>query len=186
MAAILALRGDAPKDNPNALAEGELKTALELVELAKASTGIEVGVAAFPEGHPESENLDHDIRVLKLKNDAGADFAVTQLFFSTDMYVTLVESAKEAGITIPIVPGLMPISNAKQVLRMAELSGARVPDRLVSALQDADEATARAIGMDFTAQLGHDLLAAGAPGLHIFSLNQSAAATEIAKATGLA
>lgn len=186
VAAILALRGDAPKDNPNALAEGELKTALELVELAKASTGIEVGVAAFPEGHPESENLDHDIRVLKLKNDAGADFAVTQLFFSTDMYVTLVESAKEAGITIPIVPGLMPISNAKQVLRMAELSGARVPDRLVSALQDADEATARAIGMDFTAQLGHDLLAAGAPGLHIFSLNQSAAATEIAKATGLA
>jgi methylenetetrahydrofolate reductase (NADPH) len=69
---------------------------------------------------------------------------------------------------------------------MAELSGARVPERLVSALQDADEATARAIGMDFTAQLGHDLLAAGAPGLHIFSLNQSAAATEIAKATGLA
>ena len=186
VAAILALRGDAPKDNPNALAEGELKTALELVELAKAATGLEVGVAAFPEGHPESANLAHDIRVLKLKADAGADFAMTQLFFSAQMYVDLVESARAVGVTMPIVPGLMPISNAKQVLRMAELSGAKVPTELVAKLESADEATARSLGMEFTAQLGLELLAAGAPGLHIFTLNQSAAATEIAVATGLA
>jgi methylenetetrahydrofolate reductase (NADPH) len=186
VAAILALRGDAPKDNPNALAEGELKTALELVELAKAATGLEVGVAAFPEGHPESANLAHDIRVLKLKADAGADFAMTQLFFSAQMYVDLVESARAVGVTMPIVPGLMPISNAKQVLRMAELSGAKVPTELVAKLESADEATSRALGMEFTAQLGLELLAAGAPGLHIFTLNQSAAATEIAVATGLA
>lgn len=186
VAAILAIRGDAPKDNPDALAVGELKTALELVELAKSATGLEVGVGAFPEGHPESENLDHDIRVLKLKAQAGADFAVTQLFFSAQMYVDLVESAQGAGISIPIVPGLMPIANAKQVLRMASLSGAKVPERLVSALEAADEETARRIGMDFTAELGRELLAAGAPGLHIFTLNQSAAASEIARATGLA
>ena len=184
--AILALRGDAPKDNPDALAQGEFKQAFELVELATEKTNIEVGVAAFPEGHPESVDFDQDIKVLKIKQDAGATFAVTQLFYNTADYVRLVGLARQAGVLLPILPGIMPISNAKQVLRMATLSGAKVPQDLVDALESAQtEEVARQIGMRFTIDFGKALLAAGAPGLHIFCLNQVAAAEEIARGVGL-
>jgi len=184
--AILALRGDAPKDNPDALAQGEFKQAVELVSLAHEQTSIEVGVAAFPEGHPESTDLDQDIRVLKLKQDSGASFAVTQLFYQTADYTTMLRMAREAGVTMPILPGLMPISNAKQVLRMASLSGAKVPHQLLADLEAAkDDDEARARGMSFTVEFGKELLAAGAPGLHIFCLNQVAAAEELARGVGL-
>jgi methylenetetrahydrofolate reductase (NADPH) len=185
--AILALRGDSPKDNPDALSQGEFKTALELVSQAHLRSHIEVGVAAFPEGHPESKDFSQDIAVLKLKQDAGATFAVTQLFFDLADYVKLLALAKEAGVTIPILPGLMPISNAKQVIRMAALSGAKMPTHLLAQLEATDdEDEAKRIGMAFTIELGRELLAAGAPGLHIFCLNQAAAATEVARGVGLA
>lgn len=186
VAAILAIRGDAPKDDPDALANGELKTALELVELAAQASKLDIGVGAFPEVHPESPDMDHDVRVLKLKADAGANFAVTQLFFKVDTYFDLVARANAAGIDMPIVPGLMPISNAKQVLRMAQMSGAEVPTQLVSKLESASDEESRRIGMDFTIEFGRQLLEAGAPGLHIFTLNQSTAAAEVARGTGLA
>ena len=188
VAGILALRGDSPKDNPDALAQGEIKTALELVELSEANTGLDIGVAAFPEIHPESPDLAHDIRVLKLKQDAGATFAITQLFFDLDAYARFVSAAREAGVTIPIIPGLMPISNAKQVLRMADLSGASIPPRLLNDLQAAqDDQSARRVGMAFSVEFGRRLLAeAAAPGLHIFSLNSHIAALELATGVGLA
>ncbi|MEY3999688.1 MAG: hypothetical protein RLZZ626_43 [Actinomycetota bacterium] len=188
VAGILALRGDSPKDNPDALAQGEIKTALELVELSEANTGLDIGVAAFPEIHPESPDLAHDIRVLKLKQDAGATFAITQLFFDLDAYARFVSAAREAGVTIPIIPGLMPISNAKQVLRMADLSGASIPPRLLNDLQTAqDDQSARRVGMAFSVEFGRRLLAeAAAPGLHIFSLNSHIAALELATGVGLA
>ena len=182
---ILALRGDPPKDNPEALATGELKTALDLVHLIEESTNCEIGVAAFPEGHPESPNLEHDAKVLKLKQDAGAKFAITQLFFSVEAYVSLVEASAAVGVTMPIIPGLMPISNAKQVIRMADMSGAAMPIQLIEQLAKADDSESRAIGMAFSIELGRKLIAAGAPGLHIFTLNQSAAALELARGTGL-
>jgi methylenetetrahydrofolate reductase (NADPH) len=182
VAAILAIRGDAPKDNPDALSQGELKTALELVEQVHEHSDMEVGVAAFPEIHPESPNLAQDIKVLKLKQDAGAKYAFTQLFFKVDAYVELVSAARAAGVVIPIVPGVMPISNAKGVLRMAELSGAEVPADLVAELLAAgDDELARDIGMAFSIKFAKDLLAAGAPGLHIFSLNHHRAAEELAR-----
>lgn len=184
--AILALRGDAPKDNPDALGQGELKTALELVDLVHASTKLEVGVAAFPEIHPESPNMEHDSKVLALKQTAGASFAVTQLFFSVQAYTDLVASAQVAGATLPIVPGVMPISNAKQVLRMAELSGAAIPAELLAKFDAAaDDAEAREIGMAYSTQLARDLVAVGAPGIHIFTLNHHAAAIELARGAGL-
>lgn len=184
--AILALRGDSPKDDPDALQKGELKSALELVDLVHEETSLEVGVAAFPEVHPESPDMAHDSRVLNLKQIAGASFAVTQLFFSVDAYNKLVESAKAAGAVIPIVPGLMPISNAKQVVRMAELSGAKIPDDLLAKFESArDDAHAREIGMEYSIKLAVDLVAAGAPGIHIFSLNSHLAAIELARAAGL-
>lgn len=182
---ILALRGDAPKADPDALAKGQLKTALELVELVHSETSLEVGVAAFPEGHPESPSLAHDAQVLWKKQAAGASYAMTQLFFGVDHYTNQVAAATEVGVNIPIVPGLMPVSNAKQLLRMAAMSGAAVPTDLAHQLETSDEATARRIGMDYTIQLGRDLLAAGAPGLHIFTLNKSEAAMELAAGVGL-
>jgi methylenetetrahydrofolate reductase (NADPH) len=183
VAAILAIRGDAPKDNPDALAQGELKTALELVESVLAHSDLEVGVAAFPELHPESKDLAQDVKVLKLKQDAGAKYAFTQLFFHVDAYLELVSAARAAGVTIPIVPGVMPISNVKGVLRMAELSGASIPDSLLQDLSAAtDDEAAKDIGMAFTVEFSKQLLAAGAPGLHIFSLNHHRAAEELARA----
>ena len=183
---ILALRGDAPLADPDALSKGELKTALELVELVRTNTELEVGVAAFPEKHPESESLLHDAKVLNLKQRAGAAYAMTQLFFSVEAYLTLVETAESTGVTMPIVPGVMPISNAAKVLRMAQMSGAAVPVDLLEKLQNADESTAKRIGMDFSIQLANDLLAAKAPGLHVFTLNYSKAALEVAAGCGLA
>lgn len=184
--AILALRGDSPKDDPDALSKGELKTALELVDLVREATDLEVGVAAFPEVHPESPNMEHDSKVLALKQASGAKFAVTQLFFSVQAYTDLVASAQAAGASLPIIPGVMPISNAKQIVRMAELSGAAIPDELLAKFdQSDDEDQAREIGMAYSTQLAKDLVAAGAPGIHIFTLNHHAAALELARGAGL-
>jgi methylenetetrahydrofolate reductase (NADPH) len=182
---ILALRGDAPIADPDALSKGELKTALDLVELVRNETNLEIGVAAFPEVHPESPDLEHDAKVLALKQSAGASYGMTQLFFSVEAYLELVETASKAGVTMPIVPGVMPISNVARVLRMAEMSGAKVPEGLLSKLQSATEEEARIIGMDFSIQLGRELIEAGAPGLHIFTLNLSKAALEVARGAGL-
>lgn len=182
---ILALRGDPPRDNPRALEDGQLKTALDLVNLVISETDLEVGVAAFPEGHPESPNLAHDAMVLALKQAAGAKYAMTQLFFTVEAYTDLVATSRAAGATLPIIPGLMPIGNAAKVVRMAEMSGAKLPVELLKKLDGADEATARIIGMEYSIKLAQDLIAAGAPGLHLFALNFSKAALEVARGAGL-
>lgn len=181
---ILALRGDSPKNQPDALAHGEMKQALQLVELI-AEAGLHAAVAAFPEKHPESVDFEQDLKVLGLKQLAGAEFAMTQLFFDTNHYARLVARARAAGVTMPILPGLMPINNLKHVVRMAEMSGAEVPLELLSALEDADGSEARKIGMDFVVSLGERLLEVGAPGLHLFSLNQGQAAAELTTRLGL-
>ena len=182
---ILALRGDSPIGDPDALSKGELKTALDLVELVRNETDLEIGVAAVPEVHPESPDLQHDAKVLALKQSAGASYAMTQLFFSVEAYLQLVETSAKAGVTMPIIAGVMPISNAARVLRMAQMSGASVPAELLAKLQAADEDTARKIGMDYSIQLSRDLIEAGAPGLHIFTLNLAKAALEVASGAGL-
>lgn len=181
---ILALRGDPPKDQPDALERGDLRTALELVELARSN--FEIGVAAFPEKHPESPDMQHDAKVLKLKAQAGATFGMTQLFFSLEAYQKLLEQNRAMGIELSIFPGLMPVANARNVIRMAELSGAAIPKNLMDAFESAtSDEEARAIGMEYTIELGRQLLAAGAPGLHIFTLNQAAPALEVARGVGL-
>lgn len=181
---ILALRGDSPKNKPEALAQGEMKQALQLVELI-AEAGLHAAVAAFPEKHPESVDFEQDLKVLGLKAQAGAEFAMTQLFFDSNHYARLVARARATGVTMPILPGLMPINNLKHVVRMAEMSGAEVPLELLSALEDADDSEARKIGMDFVVSLGERLLEVGAPGLHLFSLNQGQAAAELTTRLGL-
>lgn len=185
VAGILALRGDKP-DNIEFLADSDYRVALDLVNQVVRTNALPVGVAAFPEKHPESPNLAHDINVLKLKQDAGATFAMTQLFFTLESYVEFVSSARTAGVTIPIIPGVMPINNVKKVMRMAEMSGASVPHELALRLSNAtSEIEAQKIGMSFTVSLASKLLEGGAPGLHIFTLNQHRAATEVARSVGL-
>ena len=186
VAAILALRGDKPKGYDEQPA-GDFTYASDLVRQVKQFTSFEVGVAAFPEKHPESHSLADDIRILKMTQDTGASFAMTQLFFDVEAYSQLVSSARAEGVTIPIIPGVMPFENARQVLRMAQMSGATVPPELDLKLSQAfSEEAARTIGMDFSVHLVQDLLAAGAPGIHIFTLNQHRATLELANSANLA
>ena len=188
---VLALRGD-PPGGPGAPWQQHpdgLGTALELVEMLREMGDLTVGVAAFPHGHPESADADADARVLALKARAGASFAVTQLFFAADRWTELVDRAAGHGCDMPVLPGLMSITSLRQVERFERLSGAPVPAALVARLEDAhrtggDEAVRRA-GVEHTVGLGAELLAAGAPGLHLYTLNRSRAALEVADALGL-
>ncbi|MDQ3158079.1 MAG: methylenetetrahydrofolate reductase [NAD(P)H] [Actinomycetota bacterium] len=180
---VLALRGD-PKGGPRAPWEQHpdgMNHAIELVELAHGLGGFCVGVAAFPEGHPDADGLDACAQVLIDKANAGADYAVTQLFFRPSDYVSLVERVRAMGSDIPIVPGIMPILNFAQVSRMAELSGAELPREVLDQIEPIkdDKVAVRAKGIELATQLCRDLLAAGAPGLHFITLNRSKATREI-------
>jgi methylenetetrahydrofolate reductase (NADPH) len=182
---VLALRGD-PKEGPRAPwtpTTGGLTYAGELVALARDLGDFSIGVAAFPEGHPSAASLDADARVLVAKAEAGAEFAVTQLFFRSSDYAGLVERVRALGCDIPILPGIMPITNLRQVARMAELSGADLPDEVAARFDGATEpADVRRVGVAVATELCEELLEAGAPGLHFFTLNRSRATLEIFEA----
>jgi len=178
---VLALRGD-PKDGPRAEwtpTEGGFTHASELVELAVPR--FTVAVAAAPNGHPASTSLEQDAWALRVKQDAGAEFAITDMVFRASDYFGLVERATAAGVTIPILPGIMPILNLAQVNRMAELSGHPLPDEVVARISahTEDPAALRAEGIAMAAELCEELLAGGAPGLHFYTLNRSKATREI-------
>jgi len=180
---VLALRGD-PSDGPTAPyvphPEG-LNYAVELVEMVKELGDFCVGVAAFPEGHPSAESLDADARVLAEKARAGAEFAITQLFFRADDYFRLADRVEALGVDIPIIPGIMPITNLAQIRRMTELSGAALPADIVERVsRHGDDAVAvRSEGLLIATELCDTLLAGGAPGLHFYTLNRSKATREI-------
>jgi len=180
---VLALRGDPPEGPtaPYAPHPEGLNYALELVELTKSLGDFCVGVAAFPEGHPSAADLDADARVLAQKARAGADFAITQLFFRADDYFRLVDRVVHHGADIPIIPGIMPITNLAQITRMAELSGAALPQEVVQRVSrhGDDPAAVRAAGIETATALCDELLAGGAPGLHFYTLNRSRATRDI-------
>ncbi len=187
---VLALRGDPPggPGTPGGATEGGFTYADELVALVKATGEFSVGVAAFPEGHRECATLDDDVRVLLGKQQAGAEFAITDMFFRASDYFGLVERARAAGVHIPVLPGIMPILNLRQVTRMAELSGREVPAEVVARIgahQD-DPVALRAEGIAAAAELCDELLAGGAPGLHFYTLNRSKATREIFAALNMA
>ena len=140
-----------------------------------------VGVAAFPEIHPAAESADSDARYLAAKAAAGAEFAITQLFFRPADYFALVERVGALGVDIPIIPGIMPITNLAQITRMAELSGAAIPDEVVARVSrfEGDPDAVRAEGIAIATEMCDDLLAGGAPGLHFYTLNRSKATREI-------
>ncbi len=180
---VLALRGDPPggPSTPYEMHPEGLRYAVELVEMLTSLGDFCVGVAAFPEAHPSAESLDADARVLAAKARAGADFAITQLFFRPQDYFALVERVGALGVDIPIIPGIMPITNLAQIRRMADLSGAALPSEVVDAVArfDGDPAAVRAAGIELATRMCDTLLDGGAPGLHFYTLNRSRATREI-------
>jgi methylenetetrahydrofolate reductase (NADPH) len=188
---VLALRGDPPggPGTPWESTEGGVEYAAELVEFIRSSAdGLCVGVAAFPEGHRDAENLESDAAVMKAKYDAGAEFAVTEMVLRASDYFGLVERCRAIGVDFPIVPGIMPILNLNSMKRMVELSGREMPDETLARimpLQD-DPAAVRAEGIRIATELCDELLAGGAPGLHFYTLNRSKATREIFEALKLA
>jgi len=175
---ILALRGDPPAELN--LPPGDLSHASELVHLAREIGSFSIGVAAHPEGHPASSDLASDRKHLAAKL-AVADFAVTQFFFRLDDYLRLVDDLAALGCDRPVIPGIMPVTNLSQVTRFAALSGAEFPADLATRLEAVAEkpAEVRRIGVEVASQLCRDLLEAGAPGLHFYTLNRSTATREI-------
>ena len=187
---VMVLRGD-PEEGPRASwssTPGGFTYAQELVELAAGRGGFSLGVAAFPEGHPSAESLDRDADVLVAKARAGAEFAVTQMFFRAADYFALVERVRDRGVELPILPGIMPILNLGSIRRQSELIGTEVPDDVVRRISahDGDPAAMRAEGIQAAAELCDELLDGGAPGLHFYTLNRSKATREIFAALNLA
>ena len=181
---ILALRGDPPAELH--LPPGDLAHAVDLVQLAREIGSFSVGVAAHPEGHPASPDLGSDRRHLAAKL-AEADFAVTQFFFRLDDYLRLVDDLAALACDRPVLPGIMPVTNYSQVARFAALSGAEFPADLAARLEAVaeDPAAVRRIGVEVASELCRDLLDAGAPGLHFYTLNRSPATREIFANLGL-
>jgi methylenetetrahydrofolate reductase (NADPH) len=181
---ILALRGD-PVGGPTApwiSTPGGFTHADELVALAAARGDFTIGVAAFPDGHPASHgNLDQDIDVLLRKEQLGASFATTQFFFDVSKWSSLVEKLAVRGSTMPIIPGILPVTNVKQLERMAELGGTPIPSavREKFAKVDGDVEAVKALGIEIATQMCRELLDAGAPGLHFYTMNSSSATREI-------
>lgn len=180
---VMALRGD-PQEGPRAPwtpTEGGLNYACELVEMAHARGDVRIGVAAFPEAHPSAHSLDHDADVLVAKARAGAEFAVTQMFFRAADYFALVERVRDRGVDFPILPGIMPILNLQAITRQGELIGTDVPDEVVARIsaKDGDPVAMRAEGIALAGELCEELLVGGAPGLHFYTLNRSKATREV-------
>ncbi|MDN4610054.1 methylenetetrahydrofolate reductase [Arthrobacter burdickii] len=185
---LLALRGDLPQD-PQAV-RGELPFAQSLVELirevearhgaALAGGRLAVGVAAYPNRHPESPSFLHDVEVLVSKQRSGADFAITQVYFDPAHYVRLLTAARAAGVTIPIIPGVMPLGNIRRLERLAGMTGVRPDPALLHRLETASgEAERRRIGVRAAAVLARAAFDAGAPGVHLYTFNDHRASIEV-------
>jgi len=184
---IVALRGDLPSGMAEA---GEFHYASELVEFIRRETGdwFHIEVAAYPEVHPQAISAEKDLANFKRKIDAGANSAITQYFFNADAYEHFANAARAAGISVPIVPGIMPIASYSKLARFSDGCGAEIPRWMRRKLEGFgdDGASIRAFGLDVVTEMCARLLAGGAPGLHFYTLNQAALTTAIWQRLGLA
>jgi methylenetetrahydrofolate reductase (NADPH) len=186
---FLALRGDLPEDHSAGI--GDLPHAEDLVRLLNGISGdgssIErIAVAAFPNGHPDSQSRNDDIQVLLRKEDAGATLAITQLFFEASEYIDFVSAARAAGVTMPILPGIMPITSVGRLKRVLELTGEKAPDELWQALEsEDDQAGQKRVGIEWAANLTKDLREAGAPGIHLYAFNQHETVLSVLEQAGV-
>ncbi len=183
---LVALRGDLPSGYGIG---GEFQYASDLVAFIRAETGsaFHIEVAAYPEVHPQARSADADLQAFAAKVRAGADSAITQYFFNADAYLRFVDDARRLGLDVPVVPGIMPIMGATQLMRFSDACGAEIPRWIRLRLQGFgdDAASIRAFGLEVVAQLCEQLRRAGAPGLHFYTMNQSAATLEICQRLGL-
>jgi len=177
---LVALRGDLPSGYGIG---GEFLYASELVEFIRAETGrdFRIEVACYPEFHPQAKSPQADLQAFATKVRAGADSAITQYFYNSDAYFRFVEEAGRLGVQVPVVPGIMPITNSSQLLRFSDSCGAEIPRWIRLRLQSFgdDTASIRAFGVDVVADLCERLVRGGAPGLHFYTMNQSAATLEV-------
>jgi methylenetetrahydrofolate reductase (NADPH) len=180
---VLAIRGDMPggptvpwEQHPEGLAN-----ATELVAMVRELGDFCIGVAAFPDLHPQGHDAELDARLLKEKAAAGADFAITQLFFTPARYFELVDRVRSMGCDMPIIPGIQPVTRISQIRRFAELSGAELPAPVVARLEAAgdDPKAVRKVGVDIAGEVATELLAGGAPGIHLYTMNRSMATREV-------
>jgi methylenetetrahydrofolate reductase (NADPH) len=183
---LVALRGDLPS---GAVGLGDLRYANELVEFIRQTTNdwFQIEVACYPETHPQARSAADDLKAFKRKVDAGANAAITQYFYNADAYFRFVDDCAAAGITLPIVPGIMPIANFSQLARFSDACGAEIPRWLRLKLQSFgdDVASIRSLGLDVVTDLCARLLAQGAPGLHFYTMNQAGLTTTIWQRLGL-
>ncbi len=185
---VLALRGDPPRGETEWRAHpGGLTYSTELAELIRDGYDACVGGACFPEVHPDAPDIGHDLRFLKAKTDSGVTFLITQLFFDTELYFRFVEQARAAGIEVPIIPGIMPVTNLRQIKTMTEMCGASMPVALREALEwrSHDPEAVLGLGVSFATLQCAELLAGGAPGIHFYTQNRSHATRAILSALKL-
>jgi methylenetetrahydrofolate reductase (NADPH) len=179
---VLALRGDPPEGQTEwTKTEGGLEYSTELAQLIAQDYDFAIGAACFPEVHPEAPDMDSDISFLKKKVEAGARFLITQLFFDNELYFDFVREARAAGIDVPIIPGIMPVTGYAQIKRFTERCGASIPplyERELAAREDDPDAV-KDLGVAYATLQSADLLARGAPGIHFYTLNKSPATRSI-------
>jgi methylenetetrahydrofolate reductase (NADPH) len=185
---VLALRGDPPRGETEWKPHpGGLHYSTELAALISGSYPFSIGAACFPEVHPEAPDLEHDLRFLKEKLASGATFLITQLFFDNELYFHFVEEARAVGIEVPIIPGIMPITDSKQIKTITGMCGATIPGPLLQALEwrTGDPDAVLQLGVAYATLQCAELLARGAPGIHFYTLNRSPATRAIVSALQL-
>ena len=183
---LVALRGDLPSGYG---AGGEFQYASDLVAFIRAETGrdFHIEVAAYPEVHPQARSAEADLQAYAAKVRAGADAAITQYFYNADAYFRFVDESQRLGLTVPVVPGIMPIGSSTQLMRFSDACGAEIPRWIRLRLQGFgdDTASIKSFGLDVVADLCARLRAGGAPGLHFYTMNQSSATLELCKRLGV-
>ena len=183
---VLALRGDPPRDMPDEMIKDDFHYAYELVEYLRDQGGFSIGVAGYPEGHQEAPSLEKDMEYFRQKIDAGARFAITQVFFDNRFFFDFADRALAAGVNVPIIPGIMPIVNLGQVQKFTQMCGATVPAHIVAEMEGRDPDDMMKVGVHYAVEQCRQLLESGVAGLHFYTLNRNHATEKVLEEIGSA